>query len=381
VNRRERQNAILRLVRDRALSTQAELVQALRDEGHEVVQTTVSRDVTELGLVKVRAPSGRLIYAAPGRAMPTGCRAIGAAMRRYATGVEAASSGLVVVTTPSGYASALAQAIDEGAHPSIAGTLAGDNTIFIAGQGRNDGRVTSRPSSPRTSPTESRRDALVGPRRRLARPVGLGLPPRGRRRAAPYDCEASLQHARRLHGAGLLSDDELAEVEERLAAIAPTRAATWPRTRTCTARSSGSSATSGGRSTRADRATIRSRPHSGSTCSTPVARRRGGRSRRSPCRLSPAAEAEADTLLPGYTHLQRGQPVTLGHHLPRVDRDARSRPIRVSPAASAAVEREPARLPARSPARRSACQARRTRCATRSTRSPTATSRSTTSMP
>ena len=132
VNRRERQNAILGLVRDRALSTQAELVQALRDEGHEVVQTTVSRDVTELGLVKVRAPSGRLIYAASGTGDADRLRAIGAAMRRYATGVEAASSGLVVVTTPSGYASALAQAIDEGAHPSIAGTLAGDNTIFIA---------------------------------------------------------------------------------------------------------------------------------------------------------------------------------------------------------------------------------------------------------
>ena len=73
MNRRERQSAILRLVADRALSTQAELVQALRDEGHDVVQTTVSRDVTELGLVKVRAPSGRLIYAAPGTGTPTGC--------------------------------------------------------------------------------------------------------------------------------------------------------------------------------------------------------------------------------------------------------------------------------------------------------------------
>ena len=60
MNRRERQAAILRLVQDRALSTQAELVQALQDEGHDVVQTTVSRDVAELGLVKVRAPSGRL---------------------------------------------------------------------------------------------------------------------------------------------------------------------------------------------------------------------------------------------------------------------------------------------------------------------------------
>jgi transcriptional regulator of arginine metabolism len=124
VNRRERQGAILRLVRTRELSTQVELVQALTDEGHAVVQTTVSRDVRELRLVKVRSSSGPLIYAAPD--------AIGAAIQRYATSVEATNSGLVVVSTPSGYASALAQAIDEGGHPSIAGTLAGDNTIFIA---------------------------------------------------------------------------------------------------------------------------------------------------------------------------------------------------------------------------------------------------------
>ena len=57
MNRRERQAAILGLVQERAISTQAELAQALREEGHEVVQTTVSRDVTELGLVKVRAPA------------------------------------------------------------------------------------------------------------------------------------------------------------------------------------------------------------------------------------------------------------------------------------------------------------------------------------
>jgi len=134
MNRRERQAAILRLVQDRALSTQAELVQALQDEGHDVVQTTVSRDVAELGLVKVRAPSGRLIYAPPGTGDADRLRAIGAAMRRYAVGVEAANSGLVVVTTPSGYASALAQAIDEGSHPSIAGTLARFVPTFGAGK-------------------------------------------------------------------------------------------------------------------------------------------------------------------------------------------------------------------------------------------------------
>jgi transcriptional regulator of arginine metabolism len=131
MNRRERQQTILELVEARAISTQSELAEALREAGHEVVQTTVSRDVHELGLVKVRAPSGRLVYAAPGTGDADRLHAIVAAMRRYAVGVESAGN-LVVVQTPSGYANALAQAIDEGRHPKIAGTIAGDNTIFVA---------------------------------------------------------------------------------------------------------------------------------------------------------------------------------------------------------------------------------------------------------
>ena len=131
MNRRERQNAILELVRDHALSTQAEVASALREAGFDVVQTTVSRDIADLGLVKVRAPSGRLVYAPPGTTDGDRMRALGAAMRRYAVGAEAAGT-LVVLTTPSGYANALAQAIDEAGHPGVAGTIAGDNTIFVA---------------------------------------------------------------------------------------------------------------------------------------------------------------------------------------------------------------------------------------------------------
>jgi transcriptional regulator of arginine metabolism len=131
MNRRERQNAILELVRERALSTQAEVASALRENGFEVVQTTVSRDISDLGLVKVRAPSGRLVYAPPGASDGDRLRALGAAMRRYALTVEPAGA-LVVVTTPSGYANALAQAVDEAGHPAIVGTVAGDNTIFMA---------------------------------------------------------------------------------------------------------------------------------------------------------------------------------------------------------------------------------------------------------
>jgi len=130
MNRRERQSAILELVGERALSTQAEVAAALREAGFDVVQTTVSRDIADLGLVKVRAPSGRLVYAPPGTTDTDRLRALAAAMRRYALGAEAAG-GIVVVATPSGYANALAQAIDEAGHPGIAGTLAGDNTILV----------------------------------------------------------------------------------------------------------------------------------------------------------------------------------------------------------------------------------------------------------
>jgi transcriptional regulator of arginine metabolism len=130
MNRRARQNAILELVRERALSTQAEVAEALRKAGADVVQTTVSRDIAELGLVKVRAPNGRLVYAPPGTSDSDLLRALAAAMRRYAITAEAAGN-LIVVTTPSGYANALAQALDEARHPGVAGTVAGDNTILV----------------------------------------------------------------------------------------------------------------------------------------------------------------------------------------------------------------------------------------------------------
>ena len=131
MNRRERHGAILRVVREQAISTQTDLAEALRRAGYDVVQTTVSRDIAELGLVKVRASSGRLVYAPPGTGDRDRLRVLVAAVRRYALTFETAGN-LVVISTASGFASALAQAIDEAAHPHIAGTIAGDNTIFVA---------------------------------------------------------------------------------------------------------------------------------------------------------------------------------------------------------------------------------------------------------
>jgi transcriptional regulator of arginine metabolism len=128
VNRAERHAAILRLVRDQPLSTQTELADALRAEGHEVVQTTVSRDIHELGLIKVRHETGRLVYAFA-EDTPIG-QDLREALSRWALAMEP-SGQLVVVATPYGYASPLAQAVDVSRHPHVAGTIAGENTVLL----------------------------------------------------------------------------------------------------------------------------------------------------------------------------------------------------------------------------------------------------------
>jgi len=129
VNRPERHAAIQRLIREQSISTQTELAEALRREGHDVVQTTVSRDVHELGLVKVRDSRGHLVYAYP-EDVAGFDEDVADAIARWALTVEPSGS-LVVVTTPYGYAQALAQAIDVARHPQIAGTVAGENTILL----------------------------------------------------------------------------------------------------------------------------------------------------------------------------------------------------------------------------------------------------------
>ena len=131
MNPHDRRREILRLVREREISTQAELAEALREAGHEAVQTTVSRDVSELGLVKVRAESGKLVYRPPEARDPGRMTRLANELRRVALAVDS-TGNLVVVRTPPGYANALARAIDEAAHPDIAGTVAGDDTIFVA---------------------------------------------------------------------------------------------------------------------------------------------------------------------------------------------------------------------------------------------------------
>jgi len=133
MSRADRHGTILRLIKGESISTQHELAAALRDAGHDVVQTTVSRDVSELGLVKIRNADGRLVYASPDRANGSSERALQelrGALRRWALSIES-SANLVVINVPNGYAPPLAESIDSVEHPLVLGTLAGETTVLV----------------------------------------------------------------------------------------------------------------------------------------------------------------------------------------------------------------------------------------------------------
>jgi len=126
----DRQGAILRLVQEQRLSTQEEVAEALRVHGIDAVQTTVSRDIAQLGLVKVRDAEGRLVYALPGASDLDRLSELTGALRRWATTLQS-SDNLLVITTLPGHANALARAIDAAQLPDVIGTVAGDDTIMV----------------------------------------------------------------------------------------------------------------------------------------------------------------------------------------------------------------------------------------------------------
>ncbi len=126
-----RQSTILELIEDHDVETQEELSLLLKKKGFEVTQATISRDIKELKLVKVQSENGAYKYAASGKeplGKPDIFRRV---FRDTVVSVETAAS-LVVVHTMTGSANAAAEAIDVMEIPDVAGTLAGDNTIFVA---------------------------------------------------------------------------------------------------------------------------------------------------------------------------------------------------------------------------------------------------------
>ena len=128
-----RQRAIRELVARSAIASQQDLVDALRARGMDVTQATVSRDVTELGLVKITRGE-RHIYVSAADLAGGGAPTSDALLRRLLADipVRVGRSGLtLVLTSAPGTASSIAQAIDQSTLTDQEGTLAGDNTLLV----------------------------------------------------------------------------------------------------------------------------------------------------------------------------------------------------------------------------------------------------------
>jgi transcriptional regulator of arginine metabolism len=128
----KRQQAILGLVDRERLASQEEIRTRLTTIGIEATQSTISRDIEELGLARVHDADG-VRYVVPGEASPLPLATLRRLLDEFALSFVRADSGLIV-RTPPGAASALAEGIDRVGLSAIAGTLAGDNTILILGR-------------------------------------------------------------------------------------------------------------------------------------------------------------------------------------------------------------------------------------------------------
>ncbi|HEX3428688.1 MAG TPA: arginine repressor [Candidatus Limnocylindrales bacterium] len=128
-----RQRAIRELVAQRPVRTQQELAGALRERGFRTTQATISRDVAELGLAKA-ARDGIQAYALPRRlveAETSGEDRLRALLRDLPMELREAGLLLVIRTLP-GSAHAIAAALDRARWPEVAGSIAGDDTVFVA---------------------------------------------------------------------------------------------------------------------------------------------------------------------------------------------------------------------------------------------------------
>ncbi len=128
----QRQAAIEELLHHEEVHSQAELVELLTERGFAVTQSSVSRDLQEIGAVRV---NGRYVAGdALGAAAPAASELAEAAA--FVRGVAAAGPHLLVVKTPPGIAALVALALDRASWPEVIGTVAGDDTFFVATAGR-----------------------------------------------------------------------------------------------------------------------------------------------------------------------------------------------------------------------------------------------------
>ena len=169
-----RRQLVLDILGRQSVRSQGELLEILSRKGFDVAQATLSRDLVELGAVKVRQGK-TLVYAVPGQGgdrtarVAPGLDEVSSRLRRQCEELlvtARSSANLVVVRTPSGAANYLASALDHANEPDILGTIAGDDTIMIITGGALQSRAVV-----------TRLLALAGSRE--DDPIRAAEPPRG----------------------------------------------------------------------------------------------------------------------------------------------------------------------------------------------------------
>src|SRR6516162_10895497 len=122
----ERRGAIVRILREDQVRRQVDLVRLLKREGHDVTQSSISRDLRDLGVLKA---SGRYVLPPDELGRTNGDFST---LAPFVRGIKRAGPSLTVLRTTIGSAQSVAVAIDRASWPEVAGTISGDDTIFIA---------------------------------------------------------------------------------------------------------------------------------------------------------------------------------------------------------------------------------------------------------
>lgn len=145
LSKAQRQHRIEQLIEQNSVTSQGQLVELLAKSGVDATQATVSRDLEEIGAVKVRTAGGEPLYAVP--ELPKDRVAPEEHLRRvlgdWVVEVES-SSNLVVVRTPPGSAHVVASALDRASLKEILGTVAGDDTIIVVAAEKTGGSALAR---------------------------------------------------------------------------------------------------------------------------------------------------------------------------------------------------------------------------------------------
>jgi len=140
LSRSARQARISQLIEAHPIGSQAELMTRLAGEGIAVSQGTLSRDLLDIGAVRLRGDGGSLVYAPRGTAPPAAAQWARLAKLAVEAVVFTDSSGnIAVIKTPPGAAQYLASAIDQASVPRVVGTIAGDDTVLVVAREANGG--------------------------------------------------------------------------------------------------------------------------------------------------------------------------------------------------------------------------------------------------